>query len=501
LAHLTSHVSHLKSKNIIQNNLMALHISRFKKASILSILCFTLLSFTVKAQQVISLQQAVDLTIKNNLTIKQAQLTEALANDDFLQAKYNQLPSLTANPQASYNFGRSPNLTTYTYSSQSFLYVNGQASVSVTIYQGGQLRNQIIQNKLALDVDKTSTDKVKNDLLLNVVTDYLTILTDQDLVIAAKQQIDLAKITLERAQKNFDLGNATLADLAQAKAQLSTAQLNLTNDQNQVDLAILVLKQYMEMDPATDITVEKPDISKLTDVKTIYDATEVIKTAFTTNPDIKLAELQQQTYAQAIKIAKGNYYPTVSLFGGVGTNYSNQISTQVTGLTPITQQIGTVQSTGQAVVANSFAPVYAPYGAFGQLGNNFNESIGVSLQIPIFNRYTARTSVRKAKLNYEYAELTTQLAKNTLSKTIIQAVLDLQAADKSYQSSLETYQSNKEALNVTKQRYDAGLVNTLDYNTALTNYNTSQNNMIEAQYQVVFRSKVIDYYIGNPIVL
>jgi len=469
-------------------------------------LVLTALSFTAKAQQVISLQQAVDSTLKNNLTIKQAQLTEALAVEDYKQSKNNQLPSLTANPTASYNFGRSPNLTTYSYTSQSFLYLNGQASLSVTLFQGGQLRNQILQNKLYLDVDKTSTAKVKNDLLLNVVTDYLTILTDQDLVIAAKQQIELAKITLDRAQKNFDAGNATRADLAQAQAQVSMAELNLTNNQNQVDLAILILKQYMEMDPGKDITVEKPDISKLTDIKTIYDATDVIKTALSVNPDIRLAELQQQTYAQAIKIAKGTYYPTLSLFGGAGTNYSNLITTQVVGQTPAaTQPIGTVQVNGTSQTVFSLQPISVPingaYSAFNQLGNNLNESIGISLQIPIFNKFSARTSVRKAKLNYQYAEISTQLAKNTLSKTIIQAVLDLQAADKSYQSSLQTFESNKEALNVTRQRYDAGLVNTLDYNTALTNYNKSQNDMIEAKYQVVFRSKVIDYYIGNPITL
>ncbi|MDB4903513.1 MAG: transporter [Mucilaginibacter sp.] len=473
-------------------------ILTFKKIS-LSILFLIALSFTTKAQQVISLQKAVDLTIQNNLTIKQAQLTESLANEDYKQAKNNQLPSLTANPQASYNFGRSPNLATYTYSSKAFLYVNGAASLSVTLFQGGQLRNQILQNKLLLDVDKTSTAKVKNDLLLNVVVEYLTILTDQDLVIAANQQIELAKITLDRTQKNFDAGNQTKADLAQAQAQVSTAELNLTNAQNQTDLAILILKQYMEMDPATNITVERPDISKLTDIRTLYNSTDVIKTAFSINPDIKLAELQQQTYAQAIKIAKGNYYPTVSLFGGVGSNYSNQITTQVIGTAQVTQQIGTVQ--GQPITITSAQPVYGPYSALSQFGNNFNESIGVSLQIPIFNRFMARTSVRKAKLNYEYAELTTQLAKNTLSKTIIQAMLDLQAAEKSYQSSLQTYESNKEALNITKQRYDAGLVNTLDYNTSLTNYNKSQNDMIAARYQMIFRSKVIDYYIGNPIVL
>ena len=168
--------------------------------------------------------------------------------------------------------------------------------------------------------------KLKTTLLLNVVTDYLTILTDQDLVIAAKQQIDLAKITLDRTQKNFDAGNQTRADLAQAQAQLSTAELNLTNAQNQVDLAILILKQYMEMNPATDIKVEKSDISKLTNIKTIYNVTEVIKTAFTTNPDIRLAELQQQTYAQEIKIAKGNYYPVLSLFGNLQSSYSSVVS-------------------------------------------------------------------------------------------------------------------------------------------------------------------------------
>jgi len=320
-------------------------------------------------------------------------------------------------------------------------------------------------------------------------------------VIAAKQQIELAKITLDRSQKNFDQGAATLADLSQAKAQVSTAELNLTNAQNQVDLAILILKQYMDMDPNTNIAVEKPDISKLSDVKTAYDAADVIKTAININPDIRLAELQQKVYEQAIKVAKGAYYPTVSLFGGLGTNYSS-ISQNVIGSTTIQQQVGTVQGTNTPVIGTFQSPVVSPsYGIGSQFNNNLNESIGVSVQIPIFNKFTTRTSVRKAKLNYEYAQLSTQLAKNTLSKTIIQAVLDLQASVKSYQSSLQTFESNKEALNVTKQRYDAGFVNTLDYNTAITNYNKSQNDMIAARYQMIFRSKVIDYYLGNQITL
>jgi len=476
-------------------------ISPLKLLSLLLAPVLSLIGFTATAQQSISLQQAVDSTIKNNLTIRQAQLTEALADEDYHQAKYNQLPSLIANPQGGYYLGKSQIVGAFAYSS-SALNVQGQANLTVTLYQGGQLRNQIIQNKLTLDVDATSTAKVKNDLLLNVVTDYLTILTDEDLVIAAKQQLDLANITLDRAQKNFDAGNATRADLAQAQAQVETAGLTLTNDQNQVDLAILVLKQYMEMDPTTKITIVKPDISKLTNVQTVFDVADVIKTAFTTNPDIRLAELQQQTYAQAIKIAKGNYYPVLSLYGGIGDSYSNQASNYnevVNGTIPI--GVVSVSGTPTTVFGPNVQTTTTPISLSSQLNNNFNQFFGLSLQIPIFNHYTARTSVRKAKLNYEYAEVTTQLAKNTLSKTIIQAVLDLQSAEKSYESAVKTYDANKEALNITKQRYDAGLVNTLDYNTALTNYNTAQNQMIEGQYQVVFRSKVIDYYLGNPITL
>ena len=484
-----------------QNNLMTRIISTFKRTSLLGILLLTAICSTVKAQQVITLQKAVDLTLANNLTIKQAVVTESLAVEDVKQSKYNQLPTASANPTAGYGFGRTPVAGNYAYTNQTIFNVNGTASVAFTIFQGGQLRNQILQNKIALDVDKTSTAKVKNDLLLNVVTDYLQILTNQDLVIAANQQIDIAKITLDRTQKNFDVGSQSLADLSQAKAGLSTAEYNLTTAQNQLDLAILVLKQYMEMDPNTAIKVEKPDISKLNDVKTAYDPNDVIKTALGVNPDVRLAEQQQDGYAQAIKVARGNYFPTISLFGGIGSNYSS-ISQNLTGIATIDQQVGVVQGTTTPVIGQFQSPVYASkYPFFNQFGNNLNQSIGVSLQIPIFNRFTARTSVRKAKLSYENAQVTTQLAKNTLSKTIFQAVQDLNAAVKQYASAQQTYQADKDAFEVIQQRYNVGLVNSLDYNTSLTNYQKAENDMIEAKYTVVFRSKVIDYYLGNQITL
>jgi outer membrane protein len=465
----------------------------FKRVTILSILVVALTGFTTKAQEKITLQMAVDRTLANNLTIKQAQVAESIGTLDLQQSKNNLLPSLNASTQGGYNFGRSQVAGSFTYTSSTSLNANGSAQLQLTVYQGGQLRNQIIQNRLLLDVNKGQTAKIKNDLILSVVTTYLQILTNQDLVTAAKQQIDIANQTLARSDISFKVGNQTLADLSQAKAQVSTANLNLTTAQNQLDLSMLILKQYMEMNPYTPIEVERPDISKLTDIQTIYDANEVVRTALNVNPDIRLAELQQKTYQQAIKLAKGYYYPTVSLYGGLASSYSDRLNQKLIGSTPATQQIGIVQATSQSVVAPYQQPIYGPYSAFNQISDNLNQNIGLSIQIPIFNKFNTRTTVRKAELNLQSAQLSTQIAKNNLSKTIIQAVLDLNAAEKQYQSATQTFEANKDALNVTKQRYDVGLVNSLDYNTAVTNFNKSQNDMIEARYSVVFRSKIIDY--------
>lgn len=453
---------------------MKQNTSVLKRAGIIAALLVTA-SFTVKAQEKITLQAAVDRMLANNLNIKQAQVSEALGYADLQQSKNNLLPALNGNTRAGYNFGRTQIPNQLAFSQAATFNVNGGINMDVALFQGGQLRNQIIQNKLTVEVNQSNTSKIKNDLILNVVTTYLQILVNQDLVTAAKQQIDIANENQQRVQISFDAGRNTLADLSQAKAQLATANLNLTNAENQLNISVLTLKQLMEMNPYTDIVVERPDVSRLTNIQTIYNANEVITTALGINPDIKLAEARERTFAQSIKIAKGAYFPTLSLSTGISSLYSSRA-----GL----------------FGAN---PVAIPFGT--QISDNFAQSIGLNLQVPIFNRHLAHTNVKKAELNFQNAQLNTQLSKNNLTKIIMQAMLDLNAATKQYQSATQTFEANREALNVTQQRYDVGLVNSLDYNTAVTNFNKSQNDMIQAQYAVIFRSKIIDYYLGKTITL
>lgn len=482
---------------------MSIKISCFNitKGFAIVFVCFLLMLNRASAQEVITLQKAIDRTLEKNLQIKQAQFSEAIDVENVKQAKYNRLPNLSASPQASFNYGRSVDPSTNQFVNQSIFGLSGNISSQVLLSQGGLLKNQILANKLQLDVDKSNTAKIKNDLVLNVVTTYLAVLSNQDLLKAAIQQVDIARQTLDKVQKMFDVGNSTLADLSQARAQVSTAGLNQTTAQNQLDISILTLKQYMEMAPTLPITVEKPDVSRLTDVKSQYDAQSVFTNALNINPDVRLAEVQKQLANQNINVAKSYYYPSLALFGSLGSNYSDARKITTVSPTGGFDTIGIVNQTTTRVISPAYKQTYSKYNFSSQLSDNFNQSVGVSLQVPLFARFATRSSVRKAKINYQIADINSQIAKNNLNKTINQAVLDVRAADKKYISAQQTYQSNKDAYNVVQQRYNVGLINSLDYNTSLTNLNKSEFDMIQARYELIFRSKIIDYYLGNPIIL
>ncbi len=439
----------------------------FNKYSILALIMAAILPASLQAQEIITLKRATELVIENNLQIKQAEFSEAISDENLKQSKLALYPSLNANSNLNFNFGRSIDPLTNQFVNQQISSVNGNVSSSTALFQGFQKLNQISQNKLQLEADKSNTQKVKNDLVLAVVTNYLSVLNAQDLLIAAQQQLSISRQQLDVEQKFYDVGNKTLADLSQAKSQVATAELNVTNAQNQVDLAFLNLSQLLERDPSVPFAIEKPLVEDVSTVNTAYSAVDVFKRASTNFPDIRLAEFRTQVFQKEIDIAKGNYYPSLNMQSGFGTRYSN----------------GSFGNTNFAT----------------QIQDNFNQFIGFGLSIPIFNGLAARSSVRRAKINYQNAQVNEQLAKNNLNKIINQAVYDLRAADKRYISAQVAYESSLAAFNVIEQRYGVGLVNSLDFNQAQINLNKAQFDQIQARYDLIFRSKVIDYYLGNPI--
>lgn len=465
------------------------------------VILFAALGFTqsAKAQEVITIQQAVDNALNNNLQIKQAAFGAALSNETLIQSKNALLPSVNGSTNFNKNFGRSIDPSTNQFISQQFTSANGNLNASADIFQGFQKINQIRQNKLLLAADQTNVEKIKNDLILQVVTAYMQILYNKDLLAASQQQLEVAKQTLKREQALLEVGNKTLADVSQAKSQVATAELNTTNAQNTLSISYLTLNQLMEKQPENRFEVQAPVVAENYSLQSSYDINAIFATAVTSFPDIKLASLRTQAALRGISVAKSSYYPTLSIGGGLGTNYSSGRS-KVVSVTPNGfTEIGRTLTTNESVVTPNFVTVLGKQTFGSQIKDNFNQFIGLNLSIPIFNGFLARTNVRKAKINYQNTQVQEQLTRNNLNKVISQAVYDLKAAESRYASTQNAFNAQKDAFYVVEQRYNVGLVNSLDYSTAQTNRNKAEIDFIQAKYDLIFRAKVIDYYLGKQI--
>ena len=432
------------------------------------------------AQQLIPIREAIQLALDNNLQVKQAQFQSALSEEDLKQSKNQFYPSLNAQVGGSMRFGRYFDQTTGQLV-PSVNTANAGVSADLPIFQGFQRINQIKANKDQLSADQSNVEKAKNDLVLSVATTYLEALTNQDLLLAAEQQLKLSQQQLEVAQANYDVGNNTLADLSQAKSQVATDELNVTSAGNAYDLSMLDLKQLMEMDPAEEIMLEKPPVDQVEGTAVAYDAGDVFATALATQPDIKAAEFSTEVAKRNIAIAKSGYYPTL----GFGAGYSTSVSS-------VASQPIAFDPDGRPIE-------YGRVSFSDQLKNNESPYIGLNLSIPIFNRFQTRTNVNKAKINYQYALTNEQLTKNNLNKIVAQAVLDLRAAETRYRSTETAFSSAKDAFDVINQRYEVGLANAIELFTAQTNMNKAEFDHIQARYDLLFRSKVIDFYLGNEI--
>jgi len=437
-------------------------------AAVIILFAFT----SARAQETWSLQKCIDYAIQNNIQIKQQTLNSDYYNNQLNQAKYNRLPNLNAGLQNSQDFGRS---LTYlnTYANRNSNTSSGSLSTNVTIWSGSTLANAVRMADMDLRASLEETNKAKDDMMLNIAAAYLEILFADELVGVSEELLKITQLQLDRTSKLVEAGSLAKGSLLEIEAQYAREELNVVNAQNRLQLAYLSIYQLLEVPSTESFKIEKPELPEIGANISLLNSMDVFKNAVQLRPAVKGAEFKLESAKKQLLIAKGNKLPSLSF----GANYYNLYNNQYTDL-------------NQEKIA------------FGdQLKNNQRYGFGINMSIPIFNHYQARTGVSNAQIQVENTELQLQNTKNLLRKDIEQSYTNALAAFKRYIANQKTVVSSKEAFRYTEEKFNVGMINSVEYNQSKNNLTKAQSDLLQAKYEYIFRTKILDFYNGIPIEL
>ena len=467
----------------------------------LILLCFVAVS---QEKRVLSLQECIDIAIENNLTVQRSELNLLSAQVNLMQAQAQRYPTLNANGNFGYNWGRGIDPTTNQFIDQRINFNGVSASTSLPIINGLQVHNSIRQNKLNAEASEFDRQKAINDISLNTALNYVNVIFNKELLENARFQLESSQQQLERTTLLVASGALPLANKLQLESQVATNEVALINAQNNLDLAVLTLKQGLLLPPGQEIDIVIPDVT--IDEAEIGETSimELYNVALANQPEIKSAELRVESADVGLDVSRGAMYPTLSLNGSLSTNYSDAfqdvsiLSATPTGqLNPTTFQLqdGTqvFEQEFDVQLESETVPLSTQY------DNNLNTRLSLNLNIPIFNGFRTRSDIQRSKISLQQAEINQTEQQNILYQTIESSYRNAVAASKTYQASLKQVTSLEETYRAVENQYNNGAANFTDYQVATNNLFQARTDLSRAKYDYVFRKKILEFYQGIPL--
>jgi len=445
-----------------------------------------------------SLEKCVRYALENNIQIKQQQLNSEYAGNNLLQSKMSLLPTINASAAQSKSFGRALDQTTYTFTqNQTITSLSSSVNANLVVFNGLQKINLIRQSRFDLMASLQQLEKLKNDLALNVAAAYLQILFNMELLNSAQQQAEVTRQQVERTAKLVDAGSLPMGNLLEIQAQHATEEVQIVNYQNQLDISYLTLAQLLELKDTEGFRIEIPDFSDFQFKEVLDPVADIYQDALRNLPQIKIAEYQLKSSEAGLSVARGGRSPRLFIAASYGTGYSD-IRQRIIGTTPQTIPIGATQG-GELVYSQIEQPIYDTYPLKMQLKDNASTTLTFGLSVPLFNGWSVNTQVSNARLNVQNARYNLDLSKNLLYKDIQQAHADALAAVKRYLASEKSLEAQKESFKYVQQKYEVGLVTTVDFNTAKTSLARAESELLQAKYDYLFRINILNFYRGNPL--
>jgi len=430
----------------------------------------TLLIVPVGAQtHAWDLRECCNYAVEHNINIKQRENSREQRELQLSTAKNSRLPDLNGSASESFSFGRGLTLDN-TYANRSTSSTSFSLGTSVPLFTGFQIPNTVKLNQLNLEAATHDLEKAKNDIRMQVAQAYVQILYNMEIADVAHRQIDIDSAQVLRLQAFVDNGKASQAQLSQQLATLAKAKLTATQADNTLQLSLLSLTQLLELPSPEGFTIVRPAINSQFSIfnSQLVTPDAIYQEALAMKPEVQAEQLRLTASERSIDIAKAGLYPTLSLSAGLQSNY--------------------YKTNGMA--ADPF---------FTQLRNNFSQYIGLNLNVPIFNRFQTRNSIRSAKLDRENQVLQLDNVKKSLYKEIQQAYYNAIAARSKYTSSETAAQSSKDAFVLTQAKYENGKATITEFNESKNNYLNAESDLVQARYEYLYQTALLDFYRGKDL--
>ncbi len=441
------------------------------------ILVFSIV-FTVQGQmRKWTLQECVEYAVENNLTVEQFELDLENAKIDKSDALGNMLPDLNGSTSISSNTGFSINPTNNLPTNQTALNVNMGFSSNLTLFDGLRNIRQINRAKINAIANQYRLDDLKDDIRLNVANAYLQVLSNKEQLKTFQAQYAVTEQDLKRTKELVESGVLPRGDLLEIEATAANQEQQIVNGEglvliSRVNLAqLLQITDYENFDIADEEFDVPPSDILSNSAKVIFDK------ALTFRNDIKLSQANVDLAEEDLKITKGGYLPTLSAFFNYGTRYSD-----VTQIPDVNGDPFTPNFTDQLWIFDGI-------------------SYGAQLNVPIFNGWSTRNSVKRSKISLAQAKIQFEQDKLALESTIQQAYVDVSTFEKAYEAALKTSEARRLAYDYAKERYDVGLMNAFDFSQAQSRVDNAEADVIRTKYDYIFRLKILEFYFGIPIAL
>ena len=443
-----------------------------KRINLLIVVLFFLTELKAQENKIWTLKACVNHALENNISIKQSELDKGNAIQDVTAAKWNFFPNLNANASQSFIYGSTIGVSGARISNN-ISANNFGVNSSLTLFNGFSNLHSLKQAQIGVEVQDAALQKMRNDVVLNVANAYLQVLFAEEQLRVAEEQVKISEGEVNRTKELVDAGVLPKGDFLNINSVLANDNQNLVIAQNTFSVARLRLGQLLQLEEPF-IMVEPVDMTIKEQGVLLNSAKDIYIQASTTMPEIKLAELNIQSAEESIKLAQSNYYPTLTLNYGMNTVYQRLMGDPIPGFdTP------------------SFS---------NQIDNNLGNTISLSLNVPIFNRFQFKTNVNKSSINQQRIVYSLESEKLRLRETIQMAYTDALAASKAYDAASLSVEAQQEAFNYARERFAAGAINSFDFNQTKNSLVAAESQLIQAKYDFIFKLKVLEFYSGIPIV-